>query len=357
MSTKNIAFFMRHFTGRGVEQSIFDYAHYNEKILGNKTFIFCFTPERQAAFQNELEFSTERIKYDQFKDRFGQIIELNDFAEMQTYISLLNLHFFYTQVHGREETIYRFEDKAFWGDCKTIKHCVFHTKVPQADFNISISQFLNLGHDTDLPVVPYMVPFADHHKEEVEKMGDLNNMRKELGIPEDAIVFGRYGAYDQFNIPIAHNMVLHTVSQEKHSNIYFIFMNTAPLFSEIGRDFYHPNIRYLPFSNNIQDKIRFINSCDAMIHARKAGETFGLAVAEFSIMNKPIITSYQGDVEHLLILKEKALVYANDKHLYYIFTHFRELVAWNKEGKWDAYADYIPEKVMKIFDQLVFSKE
>lgn len=355
MAPKNIAFFMRHFTGRGVEQSIFDYAHYNEKILGNKSYIFAFTPARQAAFQNELEFSTERIKYDQFKERFGSIIELNDFSEMPTYISLLDLHFFYTQVHGREDDLYRFEDKNFWGKCRTIKHCVFHTRVPQADFNLSISQFLNLGLDTNLPVVPYMVPFADHHKEEVSKMGNLGNMRAELGIPEDAVVFGRYGAHDQFDIPITHNAIYHTVNQPQNAHIYFIFMNTAPLFSQVGRDFYHPNIRYLPFSSNIQDKIRFINTCDAMIHARKSGETFGLAVAEFSLMNKPIITSHMGDVEHLLILREKAMIYANDRHLYYIFTHFRELTAWNKENDWNAYKDYVPEKVMQLFDRIVFS--
>ncbi len=357
MAPKNIAFFMRHFTGRGVEQAIYDYAHYNETVLGNKSYIFAFTPARQAAFQDEIEYSTERIKYDQFKERFGQIIELNDFAEMSTYISLLNLHFFYTLVHGRHETIYRFEDKEFWGKCKTIKHCVFHTRVPQADFNLSISQFLNLSLDTDLQVLPHMVPFADHHKKEVAEMGDLGNMRKELDIPEDALVFGRYGAYDQFDIPIAHNAVYYTLLERKRTDIYFIFMNTAPLFSQVGRDMYHPNIRYLPFSSNIRDKIRFINTCDAMYHARKSGETFGLAIAEFSIMNKPIITNNMGDIEHLLILKEKAMIYANDRQLYYYFTNFRELIKWNKENDWNAYRDYEPAKVMELFDRLVFSNQ
>ena len=36
-------------------------------------------------------------------------------------------------------------------------------------------------------------------------------------------------------------------------------------------------------------KVKFINTCDAMIHARAMGETFGLAVAEFSKKNKPVI--------------------------------------------------------------------
>ena len=39
MPVKNIGFFIRHFTERGTEVAIYDYAHYNEKILNNKSFI------------------------------------------------------------------------------------------------------------------------------------------------------------------------------------------------------------------------------------------------------------------------------------------------------------------------------
>ena len=45
-----------------------------------------------------------------------------------------------------------------------------------------------------------------------------------------------------------------------------------------------------------------------MLHARKDGETFGLAVAEFSVANKPIITyANSKDKEHLRILNNKLL--------------------------------------------------
>jgi glycosyltransferase involved in cell wall biosynthesis len=358
MAPKTVGFFMRNFTGRGVERSTYDYAHYNETILGNKSYIFAYTLEYQASFKNEHISPTSRHQVDEFKERFGQIIELNNFDEVQPYLTSLHLDFFYIQRDGCEEPVYRFGDKEFWGRCKTIMHCVFTTNVPQADYNLSISQYLNMKYTTEIPVLPLIVSISEYYQDAVAKVGgELGNMRLELGIPEDAIVFGRYGGHNQFNIPIAHNMILHTVLQPKHSNIYFIFMNTDPLFAEIHMDFYHPNIRYLPFSSDMTQKIRFINTCDAMIHARYMGETFGLAVAEFSSMNKPVITSNQGDIEHILILREKALVYANDKHLYYIFTHFKELIQWNKENDWNAYRDYTPEKVMQLFDRLVFSKE
>ena len=38
------------------------------------------------------------------------------------------------------------------------------------------------------------------------------------------------------------------------------------------------------------EKSRFLYACDAMIHARADGETFGMAVAEFSVHNRPVLT-------------------------------------------------------------------
>ena len=37
-------------------------------------------------------------------------------------------------------------------------------------------------------------------------------------------------------------------------------------------------------------KVKFINTCNAMLHARSLGESFGLSCAEFAIKNKPIFT-------------------------------------------------------------------
>ena len=43
---KNIVFFVRHFTERGTEVSIFNYAYYNKKLLNNNSFIVCFHPKK-----------------------------------------------------------------------------------------------------------------------------------------------------------------------------------------------------------------------------------------------------------------------------------------------------------------------
>ena len=44
---KTVAFFVRHFTERGTEISTYNYAHFNEKILGNKSIIIAYKgPEK-----------------------------------------------------------------------------------------------------------------------------------------------------------------------------------------------------------------------------------------------------------------------------------------------------------------------
>ena len=62
--------------------------------------------------------------------------------------------------------------------------------------------------------------------------------------------------------------------------------------------------------------MKFVNASDCMIHARARGETFGLAIAEFSIRNKPIIAySNPPEKAHLDILGKKCFVYNNKDDL------------------------------------------
>ena len=48
----NVAFFSKHFCERGTEKATFDYADYNEKILGNKSYIICFNESSIRKYNN-----------------------------------------------------------------------------------------------------------------------------------------------------------------------------------------------------------------------------------------------------------------------------------------------------------------
>ena len=88
-----------------------------------------------------------------------------------------------------------------------------------------------------------------------------------------------------------------------------------------------------------------------MLHARSGGETFGLACAEFSILNKPVITCLMGERAHIDILGNKGLYYSNPTELYNILFNF-ESNRKNLANDLNCYKDYIPEKVMLLFDKI-----
>ncbi len=72
-----------------------------------------------------------------------------------------------------------------------------------------------------------------------------------------------------------------------------------------------------------------------------------IAMGEFSTLNKPIICKNIGYPGHVHLLKEKAFWYTNEKDLTEILLNFNPEVESKKD--WNAYKEYTPENVMKIF--------
>lgn len=327
MSLK-IGFFVRHFTERGTEVALYDYAKFNEDILGNKSYIICFTQN----YQKVINFPLDRTSYNKFLERF-EIIEIDGIQEIKKIQNNIKIDFFYTLTGGGSD-IYNFKDKEIWQNIKTIKHCVFDHSVLDADYNLTISNFLNIKYNTNLPVIPHIVSLPCN----------MDNLRDELKIPKDAIVLGRYGGFSEFNIPYVKNAIIKSLHQKE--NLFFLFMNTEKFYD-------HPRVIHLKLNVNMDHKVKFINTCDAMIHARSMGETFGCSIAEFSIKNKPIITNgILGDKEHLMILKDKALIYNNENELEEIFKNIETLIK-SKEN-WNAYEYYSAENIMKLFQIYIF---
>ena len=83
------------------------------------------------------------------------------------------------------------------------------------------------------------------------------------------------------------------------------------------------------------------------MHARKQGESFGIAVGEFSVCNKPVITWGGSDEKsHIDILGEKAIIYNDANDLRQIIENFKV----DKNKDWDAYSkEYAPSVIMDKF--------
>lgn len=165
------------------------------------------------------------------------------------------------------------------------------------------------------------------------------NMRHELNIPDNAIVFGRNGGQETFDINFVKKAIEETLKIRK--NIFFLFQGTNKFYE-------HENIIYLPPSSDVETKVKFINTCDALLHARDIGESFGLTCAEFSMLNKPVITWFGSrERNHIDYLGDKGIYYNNYDDILRILSTFEP----NSSINWKCYEDCLPEVVMSKFEK------
>lgn len=310
----NIAFWNNQLCERGTTLGIYNYALHNETILGNKSYIF---------FHKNNPLNKE-VVVDKFKSRF-KVFPVRGFQDVDKILLENKItHIFIIKSGQRDEKLSKV--------AKNCIQCVFHCEQPHGEVYCSISQHVR-HNNGKYPVIPRIITLPDNN----------SNMRKELNIPNDAIVFGGYGGKEQFDIGYVRKVVCNIAKNNKH--IYFLFAN----FDKFGKDL--PNIIHLPCIVDHVDKVRFINSSDAMLWARSDGETFGQAIAEFSIRNKPVIATKIGpDWAHVRYLGDKGIWYSNENNLTKILLNFNPEVESKKD--WNAYKEYNPENVMKIFKRI-----
>jgi len=103
-----------------------------------------------------------------------------------------------------------------------------------------------------------------------------------LGIPAGATVIGRHGGACRFNIDFVHELRYETVQAD--SNMYFLLLNTDRFCEP------YPQITLLPACFDLDEKVRFINTCDACSMAAKAEKPSVSAPVSSRSKNKPVIT-------------------------------------------------------------------
>jgi hypothetical protein len=114
----------------------------------------------------------------------------------------------------------------------------------------------------------------------------------------------------------------------------------------------NPNVIFLQGTYDLQEKSAFVNACDAMIHARYGGETFGLAISEFALENKPIITfGDSGERSHIEIMGERGIYYNNSDELELIFTNLKSYIKY--DDYYLPYLQFSPEIIMDKFNKFI----
>jgi hypothetical protein len=303
----NIGFHVGKLGERGTQVAVYDYAHYNEEYLGNTSYIF-----------SDIEGYDERVRT-KFKDRFEKrLLFYSHQSEIDTYILFNGIKVYYSIKSGTP-------DNNLSKHAKNAVHAVFDNH-PHGNVYAHISKWLANQYKNPL-WVPHMINLPDVN-------GD---MRGELGIPKDSTVFGSYAGKKSFDISFVKNKIPLLASDKR----WFIFANIEK-FTD------HHNVIFLDAIIDMEKKVKFINTCDAMLHARTRGETFGIAVGEFSIKNKPIFT-WDGSPEkaHIDILGDKALLYNQNNFQNKIMEFFPS------NDNWDCYsAEYNPHSVMDRFKKV-----
>lgn len=306
---------------RGTDTAMFDYADQNERLLGNRSVIL-------------VDGNTDPARNDaarKFVARFGGYHAPRSRDAMEGMVRELGIDVLYKTCAGSPEVFPR--------NVKTGIHVVFGHYEPFGQVYAYISEWLR---DAVVPAaarrshdyVPYMVRLPD-------ETGDL---RPELGLSAEQVVFGYHGGSDSFNIPFVRDAIADAL--RSRSDVAFVFLNIPAWIR-------HPRVHFLPGTADPIRKTCFINSCDAMLHARDRGETFGLAIAEFSIRNRPVLT-YRHSPEqcHLRLLGPKAITYGSRAELAAILSRFRPA----RGIDWDCYSQrFSPAAVMERFRRVFLS--
>lgn len=298
---------------RGLSTVSMDYGRGLRDILGHEPHIIASRPRSTYPVENFSEFECHLFEND---------------ADVPSIIDREKLDLLYMAKAGHDVS-------NLPTNVKTAVHCIFDMKTPHGDVFAGVSEWLAKFFGQKL-WVPHII--------NLEKTNET--LHTELGIPKDAFIVGRLGGYDQFDLPMAHHAVFYAL--EKRPDLWAIFLNTKPFIE-------HPRAKFIPFQPALSYKSKFINTCDAMLHARSDGETFGLAVGEFSSFNKPVIT-YDADYwwymrAHLDMLGDMAIKYKNEQELTQYLLQIDK--SYVKDVEWDRYSErFSPQNVMKQFDDV-----
>lgn len=300
-----VGFLVNQLDNRGTGNATFDYANFNEVLLKNESRIFTMR-----------KGDHNKISTDKFLTRFGTV----KFIDRESDIKDVDVLY-----HIKYGT-----DDGFRLD-PSIRYCVHSVfaVAPHGDRYATVSKWLAADQ---VPYVPHIIDPSWSDKD----------FRKELDIPINAIVIGRHGGLDSFDIPWVWKSILHAL--DNNHNLHFVFMNTPEVIS-------HRRVHYL--RDGTKDDVRkFLNTCDTMLHARARGETFGIAIGEFAVLGKPVMT-YPDVAEraHVEQLGASGVYYHSKEEL----DGLLKQVAKGKIQKKYAYLDFIPHRVMTKFNEVFLS--
>ena len=318
-----VAFHSGYLGFRGTEVALVDYARGNREILGGESLILL--PWRPEADSHPVLEQMRGVAPVHF---------YRNEEEREAIIKNEKVEFFYCIKNG----VY---DGAVSSSVPTGIHAIFRESEFHGDVYAYVSPWLSqVMSRGKTPWVPHMVSLGTA----------AVDLRKQLKIPAEAKVFGRHGGEDSFDIPWVQKVIVEM--SKKNPSTHFIFLNTRTFPGSVGRG----NIHFLPATSDPATKRSFLDACDAMIHARKRGETFGLSCMEFAVLGKKVLTySESPEKAHLELLGEAALGYHNATALTTGLSCKRSDYRLPAKVSQELAEHFGPQKVMEKFKEVFLS--
>lgn len=300
---------------RGTAVAVFDYAKYNQEVLGNESII---AYNASIPYEKDVGTEDETLKFIQ-----------NNF-EVRSYTTTNELDNICSDIDVAYFIKYGFNDNELPTNVRTAVHAVFQAKEPHGDKYAYISEWLSNQMGGDIPYVPHIVQLPT----------PTDDYRKKLNIPKDKIIIGRYGGYYTFDLQFVKKAIKEFIDQD--DRFVFLFVNTQPFMK-------HERVRFIDSIVDHQKKSNFINSCDAMLHARVRGESFGLSVCEFLHHNKPVFAWEGGiDQNHSFLLNAYDSLY-NETNLINKLLNIEEY----KKKDWKSITtQFNPSSVINKFNEV-----
>lgn len=305
---------------RGTEVAMYDYAKYNQEILGNESIIIF----------NAKTPINDPVAIKKFSNKF-KVYSYENINDIDKSVELESPDLFYAIKAGNNDGIQT-------SLCKTGIHVVFQHFDPHGDVYAYVAKWVSEKlTGGKYPDVPHMFDMPSPSKTK-------DQVREQYGIPKNAIVFGRHGGNDEFNINFALQGIIDIVNSR--NDVYFVLVNT-------NKFYHHPQIIHLDKIVDMQEKSNWINCCDAMIHARQMGEIFSCSIGEFCYHGKPIISCplTTHDIGHVKFLGNLGLWYTSKTELIDIINNFNPVHINNNEYK-KIVEPYTPYNVMQKFHEV-----
>ena len=301
-----ICFHVNELNDRGCTLAVFEYAHYNEVLLNNTS----------AFVRPQLAQVTQGPMYPNFVKRFGK-------EKLYLYDSSVQFEMMKTAHTNKCDLLYVIKAGDLNGGPAFRKQFSCHENIPTLVHGVFgyerhgtvmamisehqavlIAQEQSLGNRKELlsveqlrnSWVPFMVgPPLPSEATATGSPDHPGTLRETLAIPQSAVVFCAHGGRGSFNTQYAREAVCKTALTHNNS-VHFIFLGIAEWHNGCqqqegkGPGQFPASVHFLPGTASNVAKDAYFESCDLMLHGRLEGETFGLAVAEMSVRNKPVLT-------------------------------------------------------------------